>query len=124
MIPQTGNTLPKCERLSGKTAVSALMSKGRWGVQGRFKYCVLPTETGFCRIMVSVPKRNFKRAVRRNLLKRRIREAYRTRKSVLQGLSLDILFFYNSTEIADSAAIAADVCDILASLSAGAPETK
>lgn len=32
---------------------------------------------------VSVQKRQFKRAVQRNLLKRRIREAYRTNKNVL-----------------------------------------
>lgn len=113
----TGNTLPKSERLSGKTAVSALMSNGRWNVQGVLKYCVLRTDNGFCRIMVSVPKRHFKRAVRRNLLKRRIREAYRLRKHLADGLSFDILFFYNSTEIAGSDAIGSDVQAILTSLS-------
>lgn len=116
MTPLPGNTLPKSERLSGKTAVSALVSKGRWSVQGLLKYCILPTENGFCRIMVSVPKRHFKRAVRRNLLKRRIREAYRCRKSLLDGRSFDILFFYNSTEIADSATIAAEMHEILTAI--------
>ena len=33
-------------------------------------------------VMVSVPKRNFKRAVKRNLLKRRIRESYRLNKEI------------------------------------------
>lgn len=118
MTPLPGNTLPKSERLSGKTAVSNLVSKGRRNSLNLLKYCVLPTETGICRIMVSVPKRHFKRAVRRNLLKRRIREAYRTQKSLLEGHSFDILFFYNSTEIADSAAIAAEVRDILTAIAA------
>ena len=61
------------------------------------------------RILISVPKRFFKRAVKRNLLKRRIREAYRVRK--LAGV--DILFQYNSAEIADFAVISAEVAAIL-----------
>ena len=62
-----------------------------------------------CRILISVPKRFFKRAVKRNLLKRRIREAYRVRKIA----GVDILFQYNSPEIADFATISAEVAAIL-----------
>ena len=52
--------------------------------------------------MVSVPKKLFHRAVRRNLLKRRIRESYRTQKSLLpDGKGIDILFMYNSKDIFD-----------------------
>ena len=61
------------------------------------------------RILISVPKRFFKRAVKRNLLKRRIREAYRVRKIA----GVDILFQYNSPEIADFATISAEVAAIL-----------
>ncbi|MCQ2180806.1 MAG: ribonuclease P protein component [Bacteroidales bacterium] len=109
------NTLSKEERLSGKAAIGALTSKGRWGHLGHFKYCTLDNGLEINRIMVSVPKRNFKRAVRRNLLKRRIREAYRTQKSLLAGGS-DILFFYNSQEICDSDVIRAEVGEILTRL--------
>lgn len=38
------------------------------------------------RIMVSVPKRNHKRAVTRNLLKRRIRESYRLNRAIISSL--------------------------------------
>lgn len=114
-MPQT---LPKKERLSGKTAVSELLKKGRWGYTADIKYCWLRREdAGENRVMVSVPKRNFKRAVKRNLLKRRLRESYRTRKELLEGRPVDIMFFYNSKEIADSVTIASEVEEILRTLS-------
>ena len=98
-------TLPQSERLKGKRAVSALMTGGRWGFTTHLKYCCrIRTQAeedpvpGRSRIMVSVPKRLFKRAVRRNLYKRRMREAYRTQKALLEGVGADILFLYNTRE--------------------------
>ena len=66
------------------------------------------------RILISVPKRFFKRAVKRNLLKRRIREAYRVQKVA----GVDILFQYASEELADFEAIKVDVTAILARVQA------
>ena len=52
------------------------------------------------RIMVSVPKKMFKRAVKRNLLKRRIRESWRKPKHDLKVTGgTDILFIYPTKEI-------------------------
>lgn len=111
------NSFGKDERLCGKTTIAALFKDGSWGVEGCLKFCYArrPAEEGKpCRILISVPKRLFKRAVRRNLLKRRIREAYRTRKSILSAQGrFDLLFQYNSAEIADSSEIAACVEKIL-----------
>ena len=56
-------------------------------------------------IIVSVPKRLFKRAVKRNLLKRRLREAYRTQKGLLPPEGYSILFLYNTKEVLDYAAV-------------------
>lgn len=66
------------------------------------------------RMMVSVSKRLFKRAVRRNLLKRRIREAYRLQKGILGDAGVDIMFVYNSKETISFEAIFAAVGQILA----------
>lgn len=114
-----GNTLSKAERLSGKKSIATLLADGRWGSFGHFRYCYLPfaSQEG-CRIMIAVPKRLFKRAVKRNLLKRRIREAYRVRKVA----GVDILFQYNSPELADFATISAEVEAILARILEALPE--
>lgn len=101
MDSQTPNTLPKRERLCGKTTIGQLLAKGKHGnVPGlRFLYM---TNTGSetNRIMVSVPKKMFKRAVKRNLLKRRIRESWRKQKHFLLTTGgTDILFIYPTKEI-------------------------
>ena len=101
MDTQAPNTLPKKERLCGKTSIGKLLAKGRHGnVPGlRFLY-MTGTGSGENRIMVSVPKKMFKRAVKRNLLKRRIRESWRKQKHALTLTGgTDILFIYPSKEI-------------------------
>jgi len=58
-------------------------------------------------ILVSVSKRHFKRAVKRNRVKRQIREAYRHHKQILaekmpQDTSLAIAFIWLADELLDS----------------------
>ena len=88
--------LSKAERLCGKSSVERVFACGRWGALQPLRYCWAPREEGPTRILVSVPKKFFKRAVKRNLLKRRMREAFRLQKDLLGGRSYDILFLYNS----------------------------
>ena len=118
MEPVAGNTLSKAERLSSKKDISRLIGNGRWGVCDAVKYCCLsPNGLDFNRIMVSVPKKHFKRAVKRNLLKRRLREAYRTQKSLCrEGDGVDIMFQYDSPEILPYASIRDIVAKILKSI--------
>ncbi len=67
---------------------------------------------GILQMGVSVGKRHFKRAVDRNLLKRRIREAYRKQKHELKeiltasGISMDIFFVYSNARISEYTEIA------------------
>ena len=90
-------TLSKAERLCGKKAIAGLMEHGKGGSAGCLRYRFLPG-TEVSRILVSVPKRYFKRAVKRNLLKRRIRESYRLQKELLPA-GMDIAFVYVSREV-------------------------
>lgn len=93
------NTLPKTERLHGKTNISELLAKGRHGNVPQMRYLFSSNGTQTNRIMISVPKKSFKRAVKRNLLKRRIRESYRKQKHTLSVNGVDVLFMYSKKEI-------------------------
>lgn len=101
MEEEVRNTLPKKERLCGKTAIAKLLAKGRHGnVPGLRYLCLHDSCAEISRIMVSVPKKSFKRAVKRNLLKRRIRESWRKQKHLLSvDGGVDILFMYPSKEV-------------------------
>ena len=112
-------SLPKSERICGKTAVVSLFETGKSISAGclRCKYLVRADEAP-SRIVVSVPKRNFKRAVKRNLLKRRLRESYRLQTELLTGTGVDLMLAYSHPEIADSAVLFAEVTEILQRISA------
>ncbi len=77
----------KGERLCGVKAISRLFAEGRTLTLPslRIIYSIMPADKALqpVRILISVPKRNFRKAVDRNLIRRRIREAYRKNKTLL-----------------------------------------
>ena len=87
--------------MCGKKGIERLLARGRHGNAGPMRYIYL-SDNGQerNRILVSVPKKLFKRAVKRNLLKRRIRESWRRLKHSFNGeKGMDILFMYSTKEI-------------------------
>ena len=112
------HSFSKEERVCGKRDIATLMAEGRWGGSACLRFCCrMPNGLEHSRILVSAPKKHFKRAVKRNLLKRRIREAYRLQKGLLAetgaSLGADILFVYNSAQTAGSDEIREAVAAIL-----------
>ena len=59
-----------------------------------------------------------KRAVKRNLMKRRIREAYRHQKDLVKDTPVDILLIYNSKELIPYSDVFTQVGNILRRVSA------
>jgi ribonuclease P protein component len=116
-------TLSKSERLKSYKRIRILFAQGqKFKVFPLVVYFLLRDEEvekvekvevveGMLQMGVSVGKRHFKRAVDRNLLKRRIREAYRKQKLELKenlmvsGLSMDIFFVYSNARISEYAEI-------------------
>ena len=111
-------TFSKEERICGEKSVSHLLAKGHYGAGGSFRFCCTGNDKGFSRIMISVPKKMFKRAVRRNLMKRRIREAYRHQKDLVKDTPVDILLIYNSKELIPYSDVFTQVGNILRRVSA------
>ena len=76
-------TLSKGARLSWKRYIDLLFAKGQSFVAFPLRVVYLPVEEEALApvsILVSVPKKKFRRAVKRNLIKRQVREAYRVCK--------------------------------------------
>ena len=120
MENQIRHTLPKKERLCGKTGISKLLANGKHGNIPGFRFCYLTgNQLEYNRIMVSVPKKLFKRAVKRNLLKRRIRESLRLQKETLNTVGVDILFTYSTKEILKFEDIQAAVAKIIEKINKG-----
>ena len=81
-------TLHKSERLCSKKLIERLFGGGNKSFPAfPIRVVYMPVEDGETTadvsILISVPKKRFKHAVKRNLVKRQIREAYRHHKHIL-----------------------------------------
>lgn len=101
-------TLTKEERLSWKRYIDLLFEKGQSFVAFPLRVIYLFVEDEMparASILISVSKKKFKRAVKRNKIKRQVREAYRLQKPELithlegRNKNLLIAFLYIDKEI-------------------------
>jgi ribonuclease P protein component len=99
----------KKERLSRKKIIDELFKKSPSRLFFPLKVIAIPypdPSQQIHQVLVSVPARNFKRAVDRNTLKRRIREGYRLNKALLPASpALCLAYIYIAREILPSASI-------------------
>ncbi|MBN1925331.1 MAG: ribonuclease P protein component [Prolixibacteraceae bacterium] len=78
-------TLKKQERLSSKILLDKLFKQGKTIFAFPFKFVFIETDDSSqypAQVAFSVPKKRFKKAVERNLIRRRMKEAYRLNKHI------------------------------------------
>lgn len=104
-------TLPRSERLRSLKAIRRMFGEGRGGFVYPFRYIwIADKQEGESagrgiEVMFSVPKKFHKRANKRNLLKRRTREAYRLNREELcerisqAGVEVNLAFIYSTKEV-------------------------
>ncbi|TND09491.1 MAG: ribonuclease P protein component [Bacteroidetes bacterium] len=99
--------LGKKARLHGQKTIGLLFEKGSSFTLFPFRVSWMVSDTRqaeAAEMGVAVPKRNFKRAVKRNLLKRRMREAYRKNRNefcgelVKRGASVKMMILFTARE--------------------------
>lgn len=102
--------LPKSQRIYKQTAIQSLFEEGKGFSLYPFRvvvhlYDAENQEDAIPRILVSVSKKRFHHAVKRNRVKRLIREGWRNNKQQLvalcqsQNKTLDVAFVYTATII-------------------------
>ena len=103
-------TLPKEQRLYKKKAIQTLFSKGKGFTLYPFRVIVYShdscdDEPSIPRVVISVSKKRFHHAVKRNKVKRLVREAWRKNKSQMmikcekQKKTFDFALVYTATII-------------------------
>ena len=102
--------LTKKERISSKKEIDLLFTKGNSFVVYPLRIAYIErnykeiSDESTVSIMVSIPKKKFKRAVKRNHLKRLIKESYRLNKNDLiektasKSKHISVAFLYLSNE--------------------------
>lgn len=116
-------SFPKTEHLKSKRIIEELYAKGSsvtaYPLRAVFLALTQEEQAPTASILVSVAKRRFRHAVDRNLMKRRIREAYRLNKYLLTdelqkaGKKMAIAILYIDSKHAGSEYLNRRMCKLL-----------
>ena len=102
------HTFNKSERLNNKSEIDNLFEKGQSVVLNPFRLVWIEnndSKYSIAQTLISVPKRNISLATKRNVLKRRINEAFRLNKEKLyaklneSNKQINIAIIYQKQEI-------------------------
>ncbi len=120
------NTFRKCERMVSKKLIDTLFGGGHsrsavaYPVRAVYMVGGRSEKDAAVQVLVSVSKRHFKRAVKRNRVKRQIREAYRLNKHALtelveqsDGKALALAFIWQADRLYDSQRVSGSVKTLL-----------
>lgn len=136
-MPAQPSTLRKEERLYSKKTIDALFKGGRSHSLSAFPMRVVymrleadgkevatgqqetasgqqPTSSRpLSKMLISVPKRCFKHAVKRNRVKRQVREAYRKHKALVAGYPVALAFIWLDNELRTTGEVEGKVINLL-----------
>lgn len=138
MLEKKTFTLPKKERLCSKTLIDRLFSdrslvKKSWPIKVVYHVGERKDEQDTqVEILVSVSKRHFKRAVKRNLVKRQLREAYRHHKDIILDAlvempkaKLTLAFLWMEDKIYDTSFVEGKMVEVMKKVAQSvAPKSK
>ena len=118
-------TFRKTERLCSNRVIAELFETGKQFFTPYFRV-LWDIDAGAkkspAQIVVSIPKREIRKAVKRNLIRRRIREAYRKNKNQLyeyldnMGIGINIVLVFRKNDVPDYQETEQAVKDFLARL--------
>lgn len=117
------HTLCKAERLHSRKLIERLFDGGQSRSMSAFPLRVVYISLSLssentelpssAQMLVSVPKRCFRRAVKRNRVKRQVREAYRRHKSLLEGQPVIMAFIWLDAKLYPSSLVEERVAGLI-----------
>lgn len=114
--------LRKHNRLTHEKDISALFNGGSslfcYPIKMAYRLTDVTSEETIFKVMFVVSKRSFKRAVKRNLIRRRMREVFRLNvhsifESIPQNKRVDIALIFVSKDIVETPVIEKSVIELL-----------